>query len=118
MHTLFLQVGISPSMKVFFHSVNTLRRNPHLHHNIFCPPLTFTYPLLFNIHLIHHLLLLITMHLNLQHTNLFLARQEVLHPLPNLLQPTFMFDDQLFCDNQAALHIAANRYFMNAHKTH
>ena len=63
-------------MKVFSHSVNTLRRNPHTHYQIFCLPLTLTYPLLSNIHLIHHLLLL-----NLQQINLLLPRQEVLHPV-------------------------------------
>ena len=58
-------VGTSPSMKVFSHSANSLRRNPHLYYKIFCPLLTLTYPLLSNIHSIHHLLLLVTMHLNL-----------------------------------------------------
>ena len=90
MQTLFLQVEMSPSMKVFSHPVNTLRRNLHLHYKIFCPPLTLTYPLLSNIHLIHHLLLLITMHLNLQHTNFLLPRQEVLHHYRTFfIQPSF-----------------------------
>ena len=67
-------------MKVFFHYVNRLRRNSHLHYKIFCPLLTLTYPLLSDIHSIHHLLLLVTMHLNLQQTNIFLrARKSSTH---------------------------------------
>jgi len=72
MHVLFLQVGMSSSMKVFSHSANSHIRNPHLHYKVFCPLLTLTYPLLSNIHSINLLLLLITMHLNLHQTNLLL----------------------------------------------
>ena len=76
MQTLFLQVRMSLSMKVFSHSGNNLGRNPHLHYKIPCPLLTLTYPLLSNIHSIHHLLLLVIIHLNLQQTNLLLPCQE------------------------------------------
>ena len=65
----FLQVGMSPSMKVFSHSANSRSRNPYLHYKVICPLLTLTYPLLSNIHSINLLLLLVTMHLNLQQTN-------------------------------------------------
>ena len=70
MQTLFLQVGMSSSMRVFSHSANSSRCNPHLHHKVFCPLLTLTYPLLSNIHSINLLLLLIRMHLNLHQNQL------------------------------------------------
>ena len=37
MQVLVLQVGMSPSMKVFSLFANSLRCNPHLHYKIFCP---------------------------------------------------------------------------------
>ena len=79
MQTLFLQVGMSFSMKVFSHSVNSPKRNPHLHYKVFCPLLTLTYPLLSNIHSINLLLLLITMHLKNHHQTNFLLLFATIH---------------------------------------
>ena len=72
MKTLFLEVGMSSSMKVFSHSAYSHKHNPHLHYKVFCPLLTLTYPFLSNIHSIKLILLLITKHLNLHQTNLLL----------------------------------------------
>jgi len=35
MQALFLQVGMSPSMKVFSHFANRPKRYPHLHYKVF-----------------------------------------------------------------------------------
>jgi len=44
MQTLFLQVGMSSSMKVFSHSANSLNRNPYLHYKVFCPAIDIDLP--------------------------------------------------------------------------
>ena len=85
MQTIFLQVGMSSSMKVFSHSANSPKCNPHLHYKVFFPLLTLTYPLQSNIHSINLLLLLITMHLNLHQTNLLLLLVITRHNAPEPL---------------------------------
>jgi len=74
-----LEVEMSSSMKVFSHSANRPRCNPHLHYKVFCPLLSLTYPLLSNIHSINLLLLLITIHLNLHQTNNLLLLLVTMH---------------------------------------